>query len=156
MNKYMPLVILVVLGQTVLAYLLVNNVVIYRLSGPPLEELQEVEVDISVSDKPERIYRDMGEFLINPADSVNNQGFRFIQTEITLGVSPARVHDKLAQQNLHLRDTVIRVLSAKKLAELDSPDDREYIKDELRFALNEHLGDSEEILQINFLKFIVQ
>jgi flagellar basal body-associated protein FliL len=156
MNKYMPLVVLVVLGQTVLAYLLVNNVVIHRLSGPPPELLQEVKVDVSVSDEPERIYRDMGEFLINPADSVDNNGFRFIQTEITLGVTPASVHDKLGQQNPHLRDTVIRVLSAKKLSEMDAPDDREYIKDELRFALNEHLGDNEEILQVYFVKFIVQ
>jgi flagellar protein FliL len=156
MNKYMPLVVLVVLGQTVLAYLLVNNVVIQRLSGPPPEILQEVKVDVSVSDEPESTYRDMGEFLINPADSVDNNGFRFIQTEITLGVTPASVHDKLAQQNPHLRDTVIRVLSAKKLSEMDAPDDREYIKDELRFALNEHLGDQEEILQVYFVKFIVQ
>lgn len=152
----MPLVVLVVLGQTVLAYLLVNNVVIHRLSGPPPEELQEAQVVISVSDEPESIYRDMGEFLINPADSVDNNGFRFIQTEITLGVTPANVHDKLAKQNPHLRDTVIRVLSAKKLGEMDAPDDREYIKDELRFALNEHLGDNEEILQVYFVKFIVQ
>jgi flagellar basal body-associated protein FliL len=156
MNKYMPLVILVVLGQTVLAYLLVSNVIIMRLSGPPPEELQEVKVEVSVSDVPERIYREMGEFLINPADSVDKQGFRFIQTEITLGVTPAYVHDKLAKQNMHLRDTVIRVLSSKKLEEMDAPDDREYIKDELRFALNEHLGDREEILQIYFVKFIVQ
>ncbi|MDA0709040.1 MAG: flagellar basal body-associated FliL family protein [bacterium] len=156
MNKYMPLVVLVVLGQTVLAYLLVNNVIIQRLSGPPPEELQEAKVDVAVSDEPERTYRDMGEFLINPADSANNQGYRFIQTEITLGVTPARAHDKLAQINPMLRDTVIRVLSAKKLEEMDAPDDREYIKDELRFALNGHLGDNEEILQICFVKFIVQ
>lgn len=156
MNKYMPLVVLVVLGQTVLAYLLVNNVVIHRLSGPPPEELQEVKVDVSVSDEPERVYRDMGEFLINPADTVDNNGFRFIQTEITLGVTPASVHDKLALQNPHLRDTVIRILSAKKLSEMDAPDDREYIKDELRFALNEHLDDQEEILQVYFVNFIVQ
>lgn len=152
----MPLVVLVVLGQTVLAYLLVNNVVIHRLSGPPPEELQEVKVDVSVSDEPERVYRDMGEFLINPADTVDNNGFRFIQTEITLGVTPASVHDKLALQNPHLRDTVIRILSAKKLSEMDAPDDREYIKDELRFALNEHLDDQEEILQVYFVNFIVQ
>lgn len=156
MNKYMPLVILVVLGQTVLAYLLVNNVVLRRLSGPPPEELQEVKADVSVSDEPERIYRDMGEFLINPADSVDKEGFRFIQTEITLGVSPASVQNKLGTMNPHLRDTVIRVLSTKKLAEMDAPEDREFIKDELRFALNEHLSEGEEILQIYFVKFIVQ
>ena len=58
--------------------------------------------------------------------------------------------------NPFIPTTVIRVLSAKKLSEMDAPDDREYIKDELRFALNEHLGDSEEILQIYFTTFIVQ
>lgn len=156
MNKYMPLVILVVLGQTILAYLLINNVVIHRLAGPPPEVLQEVEVAVAVSSEPKRIYRDMGEFLINPADSVDKQGFRFIQTEITLGVTPASVHDKLAQTNPQLRDTVIRILSAKRLEEMDAPEDREVIKDELRFALNEHLQKGEEILQIYFVKFIVQ
>ena len=124
MNRYMPLIVLVVLGQTVLAYILVENVLIRRLSGPPPVELQEVKADVSVSDEPERIYRDLGDFMINPADSVDNLGFRFLKTEITLGVSPSRVHDQLEQQNPLLRDMIIAKLSSKKLAEVDSPEDR--------------------------------
>jgi flagellar FliL protein len=155
MNRFMPLVILVVLGQTILAYILVDNVVIQRLSGPPPEELKEVQETIAISDEPESIYRDLGEFLINPADSIGDQGFRFVKTEITLGVSPAKVKDILKDQNPKLRDAVIAVLSSKKLEELDSPEDREFIKDELRFALNDFLP-SGEILHIYIVSFIVQ
>ena len=155
MNRYMPLVILVVLGQTVLAYILINNVLLYRLSGPPPIELKEVKSNVAVSDEPERIYRELGDFLINPADSVDNQGFRFLKTEITLGVSPAEVYDQLEKQNPRLRDTIIAIFSAKKLVEVDSPEDREFIKDEIRFALNEYLTTG-EILQIYFTSFIIQ
>ena len=34
MNRYMPLVMLVVLGQASIAYLLINKVVIQRIEGP--------------------------------------------------------------------------------------------------------------------------
>ena len=155
MNRYMPLVVLVVLGQTVLAYILVENVLIRRLSGPPPVELQEVKATISVSDEPERIYRDLGDFMVNPADSIDNEGFRFLKTEITLGVSPARVHDQLEKQNPLLRDMIIGILTAKNLAEIDSPEDREFVKDEIRFALNEHLTTG-EILQVYFTSFLIQ
>jgi len=155
MNRYMPLVILVVLGQTVLAYILINNVLLYRLSGPPPVELREAKSDVAVSDEPERIYRELGVFQINPADSVDNQGFRFLQTEITLGVSPAQVYDQLEKQNPRFRDIIIAILTTKRLAEIDSPEDREFVKDEIRFALNEHLTTG-EILQIYFISFMIQ
>ena len=150
----MPLVILIVLGQTILPYILINNVLLSRLSEPPPVEFKKVTPDISVSDEPERIYRELGDFLINPADSSDNQGYRFLKTEITLGVS-ARVYTQLESQNPRLRDTIIGILTAKKLLELDSPEDREFIKDEIRFALNEYLTYG-EILQIYFTSFIIQ
>lgn len=155
MNRYMPLVVLVVLGQTVLAYILVDNVLIRRLSGPAPAELQEIKTAISVSDEPERVYRDLGDFLVNSADSVDNEGFRFIKTEITLGVSPARTYEQLEKQNPLLRDIIIGILTAKKLAEVDSPEDREFIKDDIRLSLNEHLTTG-EILQVYFTSFIIQ
>ena len=53
MNRYMPLVILVVFGQALLAYLLVDQIVVKRLMGGPLpEEGQEVKAVISISDEP--------------------------------------------------------------------------------------------------------
>jgi flagellar basal body-associated protein FliL len=50
---------------------------------------------------------------------------------------------------------IIAILSSKKLAEVHSPEDREFIKDEIRFALNEHLTTG-EILQVYFTSFIIQ
>lgn len=155
MNRFMPLVILVVLGQTILAYILIDKVVVQRLSGPPPEELKEVKTTVTLSDEPEQVYRDLGEFMINPADSVAEQGFRFIKAEITLGFSPAKSVNQLKDQNPKLRDTIIGIFSSKKLAEMDSPEDREFIKDEIRFALNEFLL-SGEILQIYIVSFIIQ
>lgn len=155
MNRYMPLVILVVLGQTILAYILVDNLVVKRLAGPPQETLREIKTEIALSDEPDAIYRDLGEFLFNPADTLDTEGFRFVQTEITLGVSPSHAVNRLKDMNPRLRDTIIGILSSKRLDEMNAPVNREFIKDELRFALNEYLAVG-EILQVYITKFIIQ
>ena len=125
------------------------------LLGPPPAEPKEVTVDIAVSDEPERIYRELGEFLVNPADTAGSQGFRFIKAEIVLGVSPAKAYDQLSDQNPRLRDTIIGILTAKEVAEMDSPEDREFIKDEIRFSVNDFLTTG-EILQVYFTDFVIQ
>ena len=160
MNRYMPLVILVVFGQALLAYLLVDQIVVKRLMGGPLpEEGQEVKAVISISDEPERIYRDLGEFLINPADTGDQDGLRFLRAKITLGVSPAKVHSEFDKRHPMLRDIVISILSAKNVAEMDDPEDREFIKDEVKFALEKVLKKDEiqgEVLRVYFTDFIIQ
>ena len=155
MKRYVPLVMLVVLGQASIAYLLVNKVVIDRLAGPQVEELQEVKVDIAISEEPERVYQEMGEFLINPADAATDMGLRFIKTHISLGVSPASAYAQLDAQQPTLRDAVIRILTAKPVEQLDNPEDREFIKDEIRFAVNKMLYRG-EVLQVYFSEFIIQ
>ena len=151
----MPLVMLVVLGQAGIAHLLVNNVVIERLSGPKVEEIEEVKVDIAISDEPERVYQDMGEFIINPADTATETGLRFIKTQISLGLSPASAYGQLESQQPKLRDAIIRIITAKKVDQLDNPEDREFIKDEIRFVVNRMLHRG-EVLQVYFSEFIIQ
>jgi flagellar FliL protein len=151
----MPLVILVVLGQASIAYLLVDRIVIQRLEGPAVEQIEEVKVDIAIGDEPERVYQEMGEFIINPADTASEYGLRFIKTTISLGVSPASAYSQLEAQQPKLRDAVIRIMMSKQVDQLDNPEDREFIKDEIRFAVNEMLHRG-EVLQVYFSKFIIQ
>ena len=161
MSRYMPLVVLVVLGQTLLAYLLVNQLVVHRLMGPPPEELVEVKANAPVSDEPERVYRDLGEFLLNPADTLDEQGLRFVKTTITLGIVPrldasvSEAYNQLKAQNPRLRDAIIGILTAKEVSEMDSPEDREFIKDEIRFAVNDLLTTG-EVLHVYLIEFIIQ
>lgn len=146
---------LVVLGQASIAYLLVNKIVVQRLEGPAVDEIQEVKVDIAIGDEPERVYQEMGEFVINPADTATDAGLRFIKTQISLGISPASAYGQLEAQQPKLRDAVIRILSAKQVEQLDNPEDREFIKDEIRFAVNRMLHRG-EVLQVYFSEFIIQ
>ncbi len=155
MKRYVPLVMLVVLGQASIAYLLVNKVVIDRLAGPQVEELQEVKVDIAISEEPERVYQEMGELLLNPADAATDLGLRYIKPHLRLGVSPASAYAQLDAQQPKLRDAVIRILTAKPVEQLDNPEDREFIKDEIRFAVNKMLYRG-EVLQVYFSEFIIQ
>ena len=155
MNRYLPLVMLVVIGQASIAYLLVNKVVIGRLEGPAIEEIEEVKVDIAIGDEPERVYQEMGEFIINPADKATDVGLRFIKTQISLGVSPASVYPQLAAQQPKLRDAIITIMTAKQVEQIDNPEDREFVKDEIRFAVNSMLQRG-EVLQVYFSEFIVQ
>lgn len=159
MNRYMPLVMLVVLGQSSIAYLLVNRIVIHRLEGPPVEEIKEVKVDIVIGDEPEAVYANLGEFIVNPAESDDQGSLRFVKTQVSLGVSPASVYNHLDFQHPKLRDTIIRILASKRVEELDNPEDREFIKDDIRFAVNRMLEAGlarGEVLQVYFSEFIIQ
>ena len=155
MNRYMPLVMLVVLGQASIAYLLIDRIVLQRLEGPAVEQIEEVKVDIAIGDEPERVYQEMGEFIINPADTASEYGLRFIKTMISLGVSPASVYSQLELQQPKLRDVIIRIMMSKQVDQLDNPEDREFIKDEIRFAVNRMLHRG-EVLQVYFSEFIIQ
>ena len=151
----MPLVMLVVLGQASIAYLLIDRIIIKRLDGPPVDQVKVIKVDIAIGDEPERVYREMGEFIINPADTSSGRGLRFVRTQISLGISPASVYGQLEAQQPKLRDVIIRILSAKQVDQLDDPEDREFIKDEIRFAVNRMLRRG-EVLQVYFSEFIIQ
>jgi flagellar FliL protein len=151
----MPLVMLVVLGQASIAYLLIDRIVLQRLEGPAVEQIEEVKVDIAIGDEPERVYQEMGEFIINPADTASEYGLRFIKTMISLGVSPASVYSQLELQQPKLRDVIIRIMMSKQVDQLDNPEDREFIKDEIRFAVNRMLHRG-EVLQVYFSEFIIQ
>lgn len=154
MNRYMPLVMLVVLGQASIAYLLINKIVVGRIEGPQVEDI-EVRVDIAISDEPEATFNTLGEFLVNPAGSISDGGLRFIKAQVSLGVSPASVYSQLELQQPKLRDAIVRILSSKKVEELDNPEDREFIKDEVRFAVNAMLIRG-EVLRVYFPDFIIQ
>jgi flagellar FliL protein len=97
----------------------------------------------------------MGEFIINPADTASEYGLRFIKTMISLGVSPASVYSQLELQQPKLRDVIIRIMMSKQVDQLDNPEDREFIKDEIRFAVNRMLHRG-EVLQVYFSEFIIQ
>jgi len=161
MNRYMPLVIMVVLGQATIAYFLVDLVVIPRLVGPGPEDIEEARPEATISSEPESIYRDLGTFIINPADTANTLGLKFLLTDITMGISPASAYDMLMDQNPILRDAVIRIFSGKAVEEMDSPEEREFIKDEIKFAADQllsvpGLNPSPEVLQVNFIEFVIQ
>lgn len=158
-NRYMPLVILVVFGQAIIAYLLVDRIVVRRLLGPPPEELTEARAEIPISDEPEAIYRGLGEILINPADPTGNEAFRFLRTRISLGVAPASLAMELDRRQPILLDMVISILTSKTTEEIDDPEDREFIKDEIKFAVERLLRQDEvqgEILEVYFTDFIIQ
>lgn len=101
-------------------------------STAPPEELKEEVAEIAVSDEPERVYRGLGGF--------SAQYGR---------------HDLLEVQNPRLRDAIIRILSSRTVEEMDSPEDREFIKDEIRFAVNEYLPEG-EVLEVYFFEFFIQ
>ena len=123
--------------------------------GLQREEIEEARIDIAISDEPEATFNTLGEFLVNPADSISDRGLRFIKAQVSLGVSPASVYDQLALHQPKLRAAIVRILSSKKVEELDNPEDREFIKDEIRFAVNAMLIRG-EVLRVYFPDFIIQ
>jgi len=146
----------VVLGQTAIAYFLVDTIVLRRLLGPALEEVQQEEEITFTSDDPERVYRELGPFKLNPADTTGTQSLRFLLVDIALGVSPAAAYDQLGSQKPRVRDAIIQIFSSKEVSEMDSPEDREFIKDEIRFSLNRLLVEPNVVLKVFFTEFTIQ
>ena len=158
MTRFVPIILLVVLGQAIIGFLLAERVVKYRLQGPAPEDLEETKVESAVGDEPEAYYRDLGAFLLNPADTSDIRGLRFLKAEISLGVSPAEVEDQLRARNPEIRDAIIRILTSKMVDEIDNPEDREFVKDEIRFAVERSLppGPTEVLIQVYFRDFMIQ
>jgi flagellar basal body-associated protein FliL len=146
------MVILVVMGQAIVAYLLVDRIVMRRLYGLPTEDLKEVKVEAPISDEPERVYSELGMFILNPADTTH---VRLVRMNVALGVAPAEVQSELEVQTPRVKDAIIRIFTSKVTAEMDDPEDREFIKDEIRFALNKMLTKG-EVLKVYFTDFTIQ
>ena len=157
--RYLPLVAVILVVQIVIAYFIVQWVF-----TPDEPEEGEVAATEEVAPEPEPesepaqavvsvIYEKLDPIVINPAGT---EGLRYLSTTIHFGVSSPEVVAMIEgkNQSSKIRDVLIRVLSAKTIAQLQ-PENHAALKDEIQEKLNGFLGKN-AVLEVYFQGFVLQ
>lgn len=100
------------------------------------------------------IYEKLEQFTVNLADQES-----YLQTEIQLLVADVKVQEKLKSRMPEVRDTLIRLLSSKTAEELNQPDGKGLLAQEIKKELNGMLGikkESKGVKKVLFGAFIIQ
>lgn len=83
----------------------------------------------------------------------------YLQTEVQLKLADPKVGEKLNSHMPEIRDAIIRLLSKKTPEELNAPDGKDLLAEEIRQSINEVLGfkkKNQGVKKVLFAAFIIQ
>lgn len=94
----------------------------------------------------------LDEFLVNLADPGND---KYLKTNITLGLDKSITDEQFKESVAPVRDSILMLLTSKKLDDIRSTEGKTELKAELKAAINKTLG-KEEVLEVDFETFATQ
>lgn len=100
------------------------------------------------------VYEKLEQFTVNLADQES-----YLQTEIQLMVADTKVQEKIKAHMPEVRDAMIRLLSSKTAEELNQPEGKDQLAEEVQQQINEVLGikkRSKGVKKVLFGAFIIQ
>ncbi|MEG6617321.1 flagellar basal body-associated FliL family protein [Peptococcaceae bacterium 1198_IL3148] len=103
---------------------------------------------------PEMATSELGEMLINLADPGGIHYLRFTAV-MEYPKEEKELVDELQQKNHVIKDTVIRLLRSKKLAEVQPPESIDNVQREMTEAINEKLEHG-KLSRIYFTEYLTQ
>jgi len=86
-------------------------------------------------------------------------GERFLQVEMSLKISDAKVSEEIKLRMPEIRDSILRLLSSKQAEELASVEGKTKLSEDIKKQTNHVLGTKspqEGVLAVLFLSFIIQ
>ena len=99
------------------------------------------------------------EFLVN----LNGGGDHYLRAQISLGLRKGMTEDEGKEHVAPMRDAILSVLSAKTLAQITKPKDREILKDEIKTKINAIMSEEKEkekgkemVVKVYFTAFATQ
>jgi len=103
----------------------------------------------------EPVILDLGNVIVNVAKTA---GRRYLKVDISIELRSQEVQDTLQSKimNVRLKDLVNNILSAKTIDELDSGDERDELRRQIRDEANLSLDLNNGILRVYFTEFVVQ
>jgi flagellar basal body-associated protein FliL len=104
------------------------------------------------SPKEKTVSATMNKLLVNVAGTM---GARYLLVSMSIVGSGADFKAKIDDHDAQLRDMASGVLGSKSLADLEKPDERNLIRNELISGFNGILGDS-TVQEIYFPEFAIQ
>jgi len=158
----------IIIGGVVVLLLAIGIPVFFMSSKTPKEEHTE-ELDPEAAQKANALvaegHEDEEELLegeeplgaMYPLDTfvVNLSGGKYIRLQAQLEFSGRDVPSRFYARQVLVRDGLITLLSAKAQDELQTPKDKEQLKNEIKDLVNEVLK-KEEVKKVFFTQFLVQ
>ena len=153
--RYLPIVLMVLLLQSGLAYLLIEG---YLFPSPDRGATTTQDAEgrprkIPEGDEPEASV-DLGEFIANARGT---QARLLVRATVTLTLAPGGVKSEIESDRNRdrVRDAVIAALSDATPERLRSPEGRQTVKQGIKDRLNAFLYDG-QVLEVYFGSFILQ
>ena len=93
----------------------------------------------------------MEEFLVN----LNGSSDHYLKTTLALGMKKGLTEEQVKEHIPAMRDAILGVLQTKSIKELNSPKDRDALKDEIREHVNKEV-EHEPVVKVYFTAFATQ
>ncbi len=151
---WLPLIITVLL-MPALAYAMTTFVLLPRIqSGLGITAPAAGTVAKAKANAPgaKKITVTMNKLLVNVAGTM---GSRYLLVSLSAVSTDAEFQQKMTDNDAALRDMASSALSAKTLADLEKPDERNLIRTELVNGFNNILG-SDEVQELYLTEFAIQ
>jgi flagellar protein FliL len=156
-KAWLPLIVSIVL-MPALAFGVAQYVILPQLQkglgikGPVSAESPKKETSSSKSAGTKQESVVMNKLLVNVADTM---GARYLLVSLSVVGNSSDFKDKMTEHDAQLRDMACGALATKTLADLEKPDARNLIRNELMTGFNNILGDS-MVQDIFFTEFAIQ
>jgi flagellar FliL protein len=93
----------------------------------------------------------LDEFLVN----LNGSSDHYLKTTIALGLKKGLTEEGVKEHIPAMKDAVLSVLQNKSMKELNSPKERDALKDEIKEQVNKEIGE-EPVVKVYFTAFATQ
>jgi flagellar FliL protein len=153
MKNILTLVITVAV-MAVAAFFVTNKVILPQF-GPGSAESAVAADNAGETEPPKpgegEVYL-VEDLLVNPTGT---SGKRYLSTSLGLEVGSEEAIEKLKTRDLQVRDLLISVLSARTVAELTNPAERESMRREIQTRLEDMLN-GEKLAAVYFVDYVMQ
>jgi flagellar FliL protein len=148
----LPLILAVVLvAQVAISYLLITQV-LFKIDAqaPPVEEAEVAEAD---EKEPIGNVFLVPDLVVNPAGGGANP--RYIKCGFGIEVDSEAAYAEVEARQPQVLDALIRILTSKRLEELDTPQEKDLMRMEIQEEINDRLIAG-KVTNVYLTDFVIQ
>jgi flagellar FliL protein len=142
-KKKLPLIPIIV-GVVVILVLAIGAKVFMGGSKGAAKAAEKPKVEVGIS-------LPLDEFLVN----LNGSADHYLKTTVALGLKKGLTEEQVKEHIPAMKDAVLSVLQNKTMKQLNSPKDRDALKDEIKEHVNKEIGE-EPVVKVYFTAFATQ
>ncbi len=148
----LPIILAIVLvAQVAISYILITQVLFKIDAQTPPEE--ETEIAESETKEPIGSVFLIPDLVVNPAGSGSSP--RYIKCSFGIEVDSEEAYAEVEMRQPQVLDTLIRILTSKRLEELDTPQEKDLLRMEIQEAINDRLIAG-EVTNVYLTDFVIQ